>query len=128
MSMTFDAPEFTPLDLATLQHLTPEQWAQRVFTPNPSLQLLQTSYPVNRYLQAVYDDQAPTLPAPVTSQAAIFRKDYKVWRHDLPPAMFAILTALTEGQPLGEALAAGGDHQEDFRYWFGEWSSDGLFV
>ena len=46
----------------------------------------------------------------------------------MPLAMFKILTALADRVPFGEALAAGGEHGEDFQYWFREWAGDGIFV
>jgi Putative DNA-binding domain len=128
----FDAPEFEPFDMESLAQLTPEQWEGAVFGTNPSLRLLESSYAVNRYLQSVFDER---LPAPIAEGApvrsktfvAIYRKDYRVWRLDLPRPMFLILRALRDGKPLGEAIGAGGDHDEDFQRWFREWSGDGVF-
>ena len=128
ITRAFDAEEFTPFDMSRLAALTPAQWETAVFVPNPSLQLLKSSYPVNPYLQAVYNEDAPAIPARRTSYVAIYRKDYKVWRHDMPPATFAILAALAAGEPFGTALGAGGEHEEDFQFWFSSWSADGLFV
>ena len=128
----FDAPEFEPFDMRSLANLTPEQWEGAVFETNPSVRLLESSYAVNRYLQSVYNDASPPpldteVPPRNKSFVAIYRKDYRVWRLDLPRPMFRILQALRDGQPLAEAIAAGGNHREDFQHWFREWSGDGLF-
>lgn len=128
----FDAPEFESFDMESLAQLTPEQWAGAVFETNPSLRLLESSYAVNRYLQTVFDERpeppiATQTPVRTKTFLAIYRKDYRVWRLDLPRPMFLILKSLRNGHPLGEAIAAGGDHDEDFQHWFREWSGDGLF-
>lgn len=128
ITMAFDAPEFTPMDMDSLLDLSPEQWEGAVFTTNPSLQLLASSYPVNKYLQAVYDDGDPELPPRKNSYLAIYRTDYKVWRLPLPRPMFQILSAIADGRPFAEALGSAGSHSEDIQRWFQEWSGDGLFT
>ena len=59
---------------------------------------------------------------------AIYRKEFRVWRLNLPRPMFRILEALREGTPLGDAIISQGDHDEDFQRWFREWAADGLFT
>ena len=95
--------------------------------------MLEADCAVNRYLQAVFDEQHPPtlaveVPEPQTTHLAIYRKDYQVWRLALPKPMFAILTALSNGAPLAAAIATGGDHEQDFQRWFQEWSTDDLFT
>lgn len=129
----FDAPEFEQIDMESLRQATPEQHTGAVFETNPSLRLLESSYPVNRYLQTVYDEGSPPTiaeEAPVREKSflAIYRKEYRVWRLNLPRPMFRILEALREGTPLGDAIISQGDHDEDFQRWFREWAADGLFT
>lgn len=133
MSEAFDAPEATPADMSALAGLTDDQVAAAVFTPNPSLRLHESAFPVNRYLQMVFDGRDPPpvaaeAPIRAPSFVAVYRKEHRVWRLTLPRPMFQVLTALTEQQPLGVAVHAGGDHDEDFQHWFREWAGDGLFT
>jgi hypothetical protein len=127
MSDAFDAPEFDSVDMSTLTHLTPEQWNDVVFEVNPSVQILRFSYPVNAYLQAVVNEKEPGIPGRGTTQLAVYRKDDKVWRLNLPRPMFLILQALAVGDPFGQALTRGGNHGVNVTKWFQDWSADGLF-
>ncbi len=127
MSEAFDAPEFESVDMSTLEHLTPDQWNAAVFTANPSVRVLRFSYNVNTYLQGVMDEKKPELPPRRTSCVAVYRKDDRVWRLNLPRPMYLILDALVNGEPFGKALARGGDHHLDVSKWFQDWSGDGLF-
>ncbi|MCA8955015.1 MAG: putative DNA-binding domain-containing protein [Planctomycetes bacterium] len=127
ITMAFDAEEFTPLDTATLHGLTPEQWQCAVLVTNPSLQLMVSGYPVNAYLQAVYDGEQPEIPGRSRTCVAIYRKDDSVWRHVMPRPAFGVLSALAEGQPLATALERA-KGAADFRYWFADWAADGLFT
>ncbi len=127
MSEAFDAPEFESVDMSTLEHLTPDQWDVAVFTANPSVRVLRFSYNVNTYLQGVMDEKTPELPPRRTSCVAVYRKDDRVWRLNLPRPMYLILDALVNGKPFGKALARGGDHHLDVSKWFQDWSGDGLF-
>ncbi len=128
MTKAFDAPEFEPMDMNSLQGLTPEEWEQVVFTLNPSLQILKFSYPVNPYLQAVFDGKEPDIPTRQNSYVAVYRKEDRVWRHDLPRPLYLALSALAQGQPLQTALLAGGKHDLDLSQYFASWSGDGFFT
>lgn len=124
----FDAPQFTPLDMTTLQSLTEDQWSELVLHPNPSLRLLTFEYPVNRFLQDFLDDKLPVIPTPLPTHVSIYRKDGRVWRTRLSPPAFRILSALASGEPFAAALATAQDEEVDVGHWFQEWSADGVFV
>lgn len=128
MTDAFDAPEFEPLDVTTLQDLTPEQWAAVVFEPNPSLQVRSFGYPVNAYLQAVLDGNDPAVPGRRKTRVAVYRHAYRVYRLTLSPPMFTVLTALCTGRAFGEALMTVAVAPEHVTRWFQTWSADGLFV
>ncbi len=128
MVESFDAPEFAPLDVTTLQSLDQADWARVVLRPNPSLRLLAFAFPVDRYLQDFFDGKAPAAPAPAASFACVYRKDGRVWRTRLPEPIHRILGALAAGETFARALDAGGDHGEDVARWFQEWSADGVFA
>lgn len=133
MAHAFDAPACTPADPQKLASIPPDQVEQATFVSNPSLRLLTSIYPVNQFLQQVYDGQSPpplaeAPPARAQTNLAIYRRDERVWRLNMPRPMFLVLSALVEGQPLGVAIEAGGEHEESFQHWFQEWSADGLFA
>jgi hypothetical protein len=129
VTKSFDAPEFEPLDVATLQSLSQEDWARVVFEPNPSLRLEHFDHPVHPYLQAFLDEESPEIPEPAENWIAIYRVDDRVWRLRLSPPAAAILGALIDGQPFAAALEAGGeDAAQHVGHWFQEWSADGLFT
>ena len=67
---SFDAPEFESLDMQDLASLTQEQWADVVLRANPSVRLFESSYPVNRFLQAFYDGDEPSTPDLADSRLA----------------------------------------------------------
>ena len=139
MTEAFDAPEFVPFDMATAQHQSEAAWATATFEPNPSLRVLDFDHPVNTYVRAILADESPQpaeppgSPEPQPTATAVYRKDQTVWRLDLPLEVAAILRALADGTPFGEALAVGQakappDQPIDVGKWFREWAADGLFV
>jgi hypothetical protein len=128
MTDAFDAPEFEPLDMTTLKDLTPDQWTALVFQPNPSLQVESFSYPVNAYLQDVFDGSEPGIPPRQKSHLAVYRHDHRVYRLTLSSPMFTVLTALCAGTPFGKALAEVATDPQQVTRWFQTWSADGLFV
>lgn len=133
MTEAFDAPEFTPFDMASAQSQPESAWAGAVFEANPSVRVHDFDYPVNAYVRAVLADEDPAPPPPQPTATAVYRKDQTVWRLDLPLDVAAILHALVAGRPFGEALAEGQaksqpDQPIDVGKWFREWAADGLFV
>ncbi len=127
MNEAFHAPAFAPFDVSTLQALAPEDWSGAVFCGNPSLHLVETTYPVNRYLQAVFDEREPEIPARSRSRVAVYRKDFRVWRAGLGAEAFATLAALLRSVPFGEALRFAGREVDKVGGWFQDWAADGLF-
>ena len=100
--------------MQSLQTLRPEQWAGVVLRPNPSVRLLESRYPTNRFLQAFYDDEKPAVPEAEDSFLAIYRKDGRVWRVRLPAPVHRMLAALMAGEDFAVALeACVEDHQVD---------------
>jgi hypothetical protein len=127
MCEAFHAPEFEALDLARLETIAPEAWERARLCPNPSLRLIASPYPVNRYLQAVFDEREPAIPARSTSRVAVYRKDYRVWRLGLGREAFATLRALCDGEPFAAALAHAGRAHGEVGTWFQAWAAEGLF-
>ncbi len=127
VTVAFDAPEFTPLDVAAMTDVEPDAWPQARFTANPSVQLLRTRHPVDECYQQWKDTGRCEAPSPSRSWLCVFRRDDRVWRQRLTGASFAVLEALVAGRALGQALAqAGAD--EPVADWFRDFARDGLFV
>ncbi len=125
---SFDAPEFTPLDATTLAHLGPDEWAQIVLRTNPSVRVLEFRHPTNRYLQAFFDGDEPTIPPAEPSWVLVNRKEGRVWRTSTNGAVGRLLGALIAGTAFGDAVQLAEDEGVDAGRWFREWSADGVFV
>lgn len=131
----FDAPETPALSEAAIAAVPPDAWERARLRPVSAFRLLSFRYPVNDYLQSVRDEDHRHPPARVKNTwAAIYRRDYAVYRLDLSRSAHDLLADVAAGLPLGEALAAalrrGGRPRPEpdllFR-WFREWVSGGVF-
>jgi hypothetical protein len=127
MTQAFHAPAFEILDVSALGHLTPDEWNGVQLVTNPSLRLVKANYPIDHYLQDVFDKKDPTIPARRTSYVAVYRKSYQVWRSRLTRRAFDTLSALQRGELFGDALARAGEEAGRVGIWFQDWTSDGLF-
>jgi hypothetical protein len=123
----FDAPEFTPVAIEALQAVPPDRWDSVRLEVNPSLLLRRYAHAVPQWYQAwKVGGKRPSF-APQRSRVAVFRRDDRVFRSQLPEPAFAVLRALADGAPLAAALGrARGD--ERVGAWFREWAGDGLFT
>jgi hypothetical protein len=92
------------IDLEALRALPIEQWAGARFTPSGAIDVLELDYPANRFFQAFKEGHAPAIPAPEATTTVVYRRGWAVWRMDLAPAVHALLVALFDGVPLGDAL------------------------
>jgi hypothetical protein len=126
-----------PLTLEGLGQVPPSAWASACLAPNNALRLQRFEYPVNAYFQTVRDGGAVTIPSPLSSATVVYRSGATVWRMDLTEPMFAVLSALIEGEALGDALGRGatglagldpGEVTQRVSSWFREWIASGLFV
>ncbi|MCC6365684.1 MAG: putative DNA-binding domain-containing protein [Bryobacterales bacterium] len=130
MTEAFDAEEAAVLSPLEVESLPEEAWETMRLNPVPALRLLEFSYPVNAYAQAVRDGKpAPPLRRKATF-AAVCRKDYGVVRLELPRAAFLLLQALAAGTPVGEAIdnpALRQVKESDLFGWFSQWVAAGMF-
>ena len=124
------APPPPRIDAAALRTIPPERWAGLRFTPSPSLRLLASEWPANRYLQAFREDKSPAIPRRSPSATAVYREGFTVWRMDLSPGPHGLLFRLIAGVPLGEALAPLEGSAEAGRVmrWFEAWVAGGVFA
>lgn len=94
----------------------------------PSLRILRSSYPVGRYLLAVYRGEAPPLPLPEPTFVALGRRDYVVRLYDVTGNECQVLEALSRGEPLG-AAAQNAELPIDLAWErFKGWAQAGLFA
>jgi hypothetical protein len=133
----FHAPRREPVDANRLKSIPVERWNRAHFVPIPAFRLLAFRWPVNRYLQAVYDEKGPAIPAPTAHWLVVYRKDWSSWRAGLERDQFELLTALSKGVALGAALEellakrrgrARDALLEKLGPWFHEWTAEGIFA
>lgn len=135
---TFHAPRQKSVDVARLQSIPVARWSGARFDFIPALRLLAFEWPVNGFLQSVYDGKSPSLPSRAANWLAVYRKDWKCWRARLSREQFDLLGALASGRTLGVALAkvvgTGRDRGRreallaNLGAWFREWTAEGLFA
>ena len=131
LETSFDAPEFAPLDMATLSDTPPERWGGARFRANPSVRLFAFRHPIDEFYQAWKEDKKPRMPKARASWLVVFRKDDRVWRQRVPQAAHRVLRALIDGRPLGAALAAAAravTGEKPVAEWFQSFAADGLFT
>jgi hypothetical protein len=131
------APSADPLTLEGLSHVAPDAWGTAKLVANTSVRLLRFDFPANAYFQAYREDKSPEWPSAAPSMTVVYRSGPTIWRMDLTPPMYEVLSALVAGEKLGEALARaepcmeGVDPAEAMQrvsHWFREWVSSGLFI
>lgn len=140
----FDGPgseDLAPLDPARLQSLTPVEFASARMPLAPSVQLLQTRFPINDYFSAILRDERLPIPDPARSYMVLSRRDYRVERRVLSSAQFVLLECLGQGETVERALEAAVNQAdsdphsagpEEFarslRGWFADWTAAGFFA
>jgi hypothetical protein len=137
-SDVFDGPgieKIAPLNATALQGLSAEQWAKTRLTPAPCLRLVSLDYPVHTYYRRLKKNEEARPPAKRTTLLAITRRDYVVRPLELDVTECGLLSALVDGQLLGEAISEIGSRCDDFdafaanlRGWFERWMSERFFI
>ncbi|HTQ04180.1 MAG TPA: DNA-binding domain-containing protein [Polyangiaceae bacterium] len=126
-----------PLTADAVAGLDPGDFARARLTASPALRVLGFAHPVNRFYQAFCEDSAGELPGPESSAVAVHRAGLSVYRLELEPTMRLLLSLLTGGETLGDALAtlerelspAELTHvQTHLAEWFGAWIAAGFFT
>jgi hypothetical protein len=135
IQQAFDAAETPALTETAIAAVPGEAWETARLRAVDAFRLLAFRYPVNAYLQSFRDDDHDH-PGPRRQDTwvAVYRRDYKVWRLDLPRPAHDLLADLARGVPLGRAVTAalerGGRRPpdtEDLFRWFRQWASGGVF-
>ncbi len=127
------------LDVAALQTMPPEAWADATFIKSDALRVFHFTYPVNSvFIAHRTEGVVGEIPAPSPNVLAVYRKDTQLWRMALTPARVNVLTPLLEGKSLGEALASVeatvtdpellAETAQNLMRWFREWAEAGFFA
>ena len=135
MEDVFDERLVQRISIETIFAVAEELWGDLRLQLTPALRLLTLDYPVNNYMTAVKEKRQADVPSASKTHVLVYRCDYIVWRLDLDPLRFTLLSQLLAGEPLEAALAACAAHQEanveqlqsSLGDWFREWASQGLF-
>ena len=119
--------------------LTPEQFAQSRIVLHECVRLVSLTFPVHEYITAVRHNTEATFPDARPTLLVVTRRDFIVRRFEVSPVQFALLTALQQGDCVGDALLAAHASQPsgssditqlatDLRQWFFEWTAAPLFL
>jgi hypothetical protein len=107
----FDAADVGPLDGDKLAALSEEAWQHVQIVLNPTVRLLQVSYPVVALRQALVqatlqdsNDAPVPIPEPEAHNLLLFRDAQRTLQHEsVPLAAWQLLQRLARGEPLGAA-------------------------
>jgi hypothetical protein len=128
MTEVFDEAETAAMDADALAGIDHRQLASVRLVTIPALRLLALQYPVNDLFSAYREDRPLVTPRKRASWLAVHRRDYAVYRTPLTERAFAMLSALRDGQAIGEAVESVPNLTADELFtWFREWSAAGLF-
>ena len=135
VAQVFDAEESAALTADQIAAVPEDAWERARLRPVSAFTLLALRYPVNAYLQSVRDgahDHPRTRQ--VASWVAVYRREYSVYRLDLSRDAHDLLSAVTAGVALGEAVASAISGRgrrrlqaEDLFRWFRQWVAAGMF-
>jgi hypothetical protein len=136
LSRVFEAPETPPLTAAAIAAVPAEAWEHARLVPIAAFALLAFRYPVAAYLDSVGD--APDHAHPPLRRrdtwAVVYRRDYAVWRLELRRPAYELLSLLSAGNPVGEAVKAvlsprgrRPPTEAHLYRFFREWTAAGLF-
>ena len=133
ITQVFDEEESPPVDGESLRAVPPEGWGTVSLRPTRALRLLNLRYGVFGHLDAAKHDRPAPRPRRRATFLAFYRRAYSVMRLELGRQEHALLSALTSGVPLGEALARSAREMKEskreqavFRC-FRTWLAEGLF-
>jgi hypothetical protein len=131
----FDAPEERALSAEEIAAVPAEAWEKARLRPVSAFRLLAFRYPVNAYLRSVREEDHDHPSARRRDTwAAVYRRQYTVWRQDLTRAGFGLLGDIAAGKRLGEAVAGAlrrgrgrRPSESELFEWFRGWVRAGMF-
>lgn len=131
----FDGPgieDAAPLDPCELANLAAGDANTLLLHLAADVQVLEFRFPLNDYYTAFRREESPPIPPAGQSWLALHRRDYVVRRFPLNIGEYAVLKAISEGAPLGEAAAAALTHVSAaklpplLQQWFFTWAAAGI--
>jgi hypothetical protein len=129
VAVCFWAPNVSSLDVSKLAALRPEQWPKLRIILAPWVQLIETQWPVMELWEAALE--GPVLVdktvewKPGRYVGVLHRLGFKVLRHRLTDAQFAVLKQVSQGELLGDLDLA--DPSVDFGTCFADWTGRQFF-
>ncbi len=134
VAAAFHAAERPPLDQRTLSAMAPQEWEQMRFAFQPSVQFVESAWPILDIWQArdtpVREIKINVVNRPQSVLIAR-RRGEEVFVELLTAPQMKLMRALADGRPLAEAVAEiASDDQEDLRLdqWFAHWMQNGLIT
>ncbi|SFL22704.1 DNA-binding domain-containing protein [Shimia haliotis] len=109
---SYHAADATPIAPDALGEIDPMQLGNVVMTFAPAVELLHSPWPLHAIW--AYNMQGGPKPQAVAQDVLITRAEFDPMPYALPAGGLAAMTALTAGNPLGEAAAIGANSAPDF--------------
>jgi hypothetical protein len=129
VSAAFHAADEQPLDPASLEDWSLEQWERARLRFQPAVTLVRSEWPIldvwNHRETPVEEIDVDLRERP--QRVLVCRSGFSVQCQELTPAAAGILAALLDGQPLGEVGAAAGEGT-DVSALFAGWMQSGLIA
>lgn len=111
----YHARDAAPLAAAQLTAVAAERLADLVFTPHPAARIVRSQFSVVTIFAANRGNgTVERIDASTPEDALITRPGFDVVVRHLPPGAAVFATCLTEGRPLGEAVASALDASPEF--------------
>ena len=109
IEQVFDGPgpeAKPPIDLANIEAIPENLWAEMILQPVPSLRILAFQFPVNDYYTAFRAEKNPTMPSPHQQYIALNRRQYVVRRLEIEPLEYQLLAKILAGDSIGHVIEA----------------------
>jgi hypothetical protein len=133
INTVFRLPESKPLAPQTLQHLSPEDFGQRMLSPRRASILLAFTHDVDSYLSAQRAGELLPPPAQTPIYLYLYRHDNEVQRSPLTAASHLLLSVLFSGETIAAAINQTAAQYPDetgqnLQPWFADFMARGFFA
>ena len=134
LTEVFDEAETPTMSSDAVQAVPQEAWERARLRPIAAFRLAEFAHPASQYIGAVEEENPFPRLARKKTYAAAYRRNYQVYRLDLPASAYALLGSLASRETLGDAISRvlkrtwrPALKESDLFDWFREWISEGLF-
>ena len=121
----FDAADAPPLDPASIQGASEDDWTGARIVLHPSLVLLDLGYPADDVRVQLRKGEPITRPEPSPRKAVVYRRDLLLYLEHVTDDAYAVLGALGRRETLGEACSRADGAEDKLGEWFARWASLG---